>query len=100
MNAHDPIFIAPPITEIPDYVWARRYDKPCYLPGRPVKKPIDTCRRIRHPDAESALQAAKQACRRHRDRWFGRGSDEADGVVEFLVYEWGEVIERHQAPRS
>ena len=42
MNPHDPIFVAPPITEVPDYVWSRRYDKPAFLPGRPVQKPKDT----------------------------------------------------------
>ena len=41
MTTHDPIFIAPPITDIPDYVWDRRYDRPFYLPGKPVKRPKD-----------------------------------------------------------
>ena len=42
MNPHEPIFVAPPITEIPDYVWLPRYDRPSWIPGRPVKKPKDT----------------------------------------------------------
>ena len=41
MNPHEPIFVAPPITEIPDYVWSPRYDRPSWIPGRPVKKPTD-----------------------------------------------------------
>ena len=59
MNPHEPIFVAPPITEIPDYVWSRRYDKPAFLSGRAVQKPKDTSRKIPHPDAETALKAAK-----------------------------------------
>ena len=39
MNPHDPIIIAPPITEVPGYVWSRQYDKPAFLPGRPLQKP-------------------------------------------------------------
>lgn len=93
MNSHDPIFVAPPITEIPDYVWSHQYDKPCFLPGKPVQKPKEEGKRISHPDAESALQAAKRACRSHPSRWLGRFSG-TDGVA-FLVYEGGKVIERH-----
>ena len=98
MIPHDPIYVAPPITEVPDYVWSRQYDKPCFLPGRPVQKPKDIGRRISHPDAESALQAAKRACRSHPGRWFGRSSDCSAGAV-FLVYENGQVIERHAVGR-
>ena len=98
MNPHDPIFIAPPITEIPDYVWSRQYDKPAFLPGRPVQKPQDTGRKIPHPDAETALQAAKRACRAHPGRWFGRASG-SDEKTAFLVYEDGKVIERHLVGR-
>ena len=94
MSPQDSYFIAPPITEVPDYVWAPRYDRPCYPPGRPVQKPKDTGVRIPHPDAESALQAAKRACRAHPDRWFGRSSS-GTGPPAFLVYESGKVIERH-----
>ena len=39
---HEPIFVAPPITEIPDYVWAPRYNRPSWIPGRPIKKEKDT----------------------------------------------------------
>ncbi len=98
MNSHDPVFIAPPITEVPDYVWAPRYDKPCFLPGRPIRKVKEEGRRISHPDAESALKAAKRACRANPGRWFGRSSSQADGA-EFLVYENGKVIERHGVGR-
>lgn len=59
MNLHEPIFVAPPITEIPDYVWSRRYDKPAFLPGWPVQKPKDASRKIPHSDVESALKASK-----------------------------------------
>ena len=92
MNPHEPIFVAPPITEIPDYVWSPRYDRPSWIPGRPVKKPKDTSKRIPHPDAESALQAAKKACRGNTGRWFGRAPE---GPTAFWVYEGNKVVERH-----
>ena len=98
MNPHDPFFIAPPITEIPDYVWSRQYSKHAFLPGRAVKKPENTGRKIPHPNAETALQAAKRACRGCPSRWFGRASSQADGAV-FLVYEGSKVIERHIVDR-
>ena len=94
MNTHDSIFFVPPITEVPDYVWSRQYDKPCFVPGRPIRKPKDTSRRISHPDAEAALQAAKKACHSCPGRWYGRTSSLADGP-EFLVYEGIKVVERH-----
>ena len=92
MNA--PLPPSPPITEVPDYVWSPRYGRPAWLPGRPVKKPVDTGRRISHPNAESALKAAKKACLGHPGRWFGRSSDGKEKAV-FLVYEDGKVVERH-----
>ena len=98
MNPHDPVFIAPLITEIPDYVWSREYDKPAFLPGKPVKKPEDSGRRISHPDAETALQAAKRACRAKPGRRFGRSSCQSVSPA-FLVYESGQVIERHVVGR-
>ena len=98
MNPHDSIFFAPPITEVPDYVWSRQYDKPCFVPGRPIKNPKDTSRRILHPDAESALHAAKKACRRCPGRWSGRSSSKAD-AAEFLVYEGIMVVEHHVVGR-
>ena len=98
MNTHDSIFIVPPITEVPDYVWSRRYDNPCFVPGRPVRNSKDTARRISHPDAESALQAAKKSCRSYPGRWYGRSSSKADGA-EFLVYEGIKVVERHVVDR-
>ena len=94
MNPHEPIFVAPPITEIPDYVWSRRYDKPAFLPGRPMQKPKDTSRKIPHPDAETALRAAKKACREKAGRWFG-SAPEGFGPISFCVYEDGKVVERH-----
>ena len=94
MISPDPVFIAPPITEVPDYVWAPKYDKPCFLPGRPIQKAKEEGRRISHPDAESALKAAKRACRANPGRWFGRASSQADGA-EFLVYNNNKVIEKH-----
>ncbi len=87
MNPHDSIFFVPPITEVPDYVWARKRDTP-----------KDIGRRISHPDAEAALQAAKKACRSCPGRWYGRTSSQADGP-EFLVYEGIKVVERHVVGR-
>ena len=98
MNPHEPIFVAPPITEIPDYVWSRRYGRPSYLSGRPIKKPVDTSRQIPHPYAESALKAAKKACREKTGRWFGR-APEGSGPIAFLVYEDSKVVERHVVGR-
>jgi len=89
MNLHDPFFDVPPITEVPEYVWSSRYDKPSFLPGRPVKKAEVAGRRLFHPNDESALQAAKKATRGKTGRWMGRSA------TEFLVYENGKVIERH-----
>ncbi len=86
--------LPPPPTEVPDYVWSPRYDRPCYLPGRPSNKPKDTGRRISHPNVETALQAAKKTCRAHPGRWFGRSSADT-GPAAFLVYEGSKVIERH-----
>ena len=94
MTPLDSIPLAPPITEVPDYVWSRLYDRSCFLPGKPVQKPKEEGRRISHPCAESALRAAKRACRAHPGRWFGRESN-ANGKTAFLVYESGKVIERH-----
>ena len=92
MNTPAPNFIAPLPTEIPDYVWSPRYAHPSWIPGRPVKKPKDTSKRILHPDAESALQAAKKACRGNAGRWFGRAPE---GPTAFWVYEGNKVVERH-----
>ena len=83
MNPHDSNFFVPPITEVPDYVWARKRDTP-----------KDIGRRIFHPNAEAALQAAKKACRSRPGQWYGRSSTGAN-VAEFLVYEGIKVVERH-----
>ena len=60
--------------------------------------PKDTSRRFPHPDAETALKAAKKACREKAGRWYGRTSSQADGP-EFLVYEGIKVVERHVVGR-
>ena len=86
--------LPPPPTEVPDYVWSRRYDRPCFLPGRPSKQPKATGVMIPHPDAETALKAAKKACREKSGRWFGR-APEGSGPIAFLVYEDSKVVERH-----
>ncbi len=44
---HDPIFVAPPITEVQDYVWGQRYTRP-----------INAGRWFSHPDAEMAKMAS------------------------------------------
>lgn len=86
--------VAPPITEVPDYVWSPRYGRSSWVPGRPSKRPKETGRLIPHPTAESALLAAKRACRAHPGRWFG-SSAISNEKTAFLVYEDGKVIERH-----
>lgn len=98
MNPHDPIFIAPPPTEVLDYILYRQYEGTCHLPGKPVKKPVDTGRWISHPNAETALQAAKRACRAKPGRYFGSSTTVNEGTA-FLVYEDGKVIERHVVVR-
>lgn len=55
MNPHDPIIIAPPITEVPDYILYRQYEEPRFLPGKPVRKPKDMSEWFFHPTAEAAL---------------------------------------------
>ena len=81
----------PPLpTEIPDYVWSRRYDKPSFLP-RPKKEPKDTAAVYLHPNLEEALKAAKRGARGNSGRWFGRESESGC----FCVYEGGKVVERH-----
>ena len=81
-------------TEVPDYVWCRRSDKPAWLPGRPVKKEKDTARVIRHPDAETALSATKRAIRGQPSRRFHRHTL-PDGTSCFEVVEGSRVLERH-----
>ena len=98
MNSHDPIIVAPPITEVPDYVWSPRYGRTSYLSGKPVKRPKEEGRRISHPDAESALMAAKRSCRAKPGRWFGHSQSSNENTA-FLVYEDGKVVERHVVGR-
>jgi hypothetical protein len=59
-----------------------------------VQKPKDTSRKIPHPDAETALKAAKKAGREKSGRWFGR-TPEKSGPIAFCVYEDSKVVERH-----
>ena len=83
----------PPYTSVPDYVWDRRHAGRGIYSKRTVR-PEDSAQTITHHDAESALQAAKQSCRKHPDRWFGRGTG-TGGKVEFWVHEGRKVLERH-----
>lgn len=94
MNPHNTVFVAPPITEIPDYILYRQYEDAYHLPGRPSRQPKDTSRWFSHPSAEAALQAAKRACRGHAGRWFGRAPGDTKNAA-FWVYEDGKVIQRH-----
>lgn len=83
----------PPYTSVPDYVWDRRYAGRGIASKR-IVSPEDSAQIITHPDAESALQAAKQSCRKHPGRWFGRGTGTGE-TVEFWVHEGSKVLERH-----
>lgn len=83
----------PPYTSVPDYVWDRRYAGRDIVSKR-AARPEDSAQIIPHPDAESALLAAKQSCRQHPSRWFGRGTG-TGGKVEFWVHEGSKVLERH-----
>lgn len=98
MNSHDPIFIAPSPTEVPDYILYRQYEDACYLPGTPHRQPKDTGRWIPHPNAETALQAAKRACRAKPGWYFDRSSS-GNEISAFLVYEDGKVVGRHVVGR-
>lgn len=90
---------APVPSEAPEYVWNHRYDKPCILTGRPTEKPKDTSVKFNHPNAESALKAAKAACRKRPGRRYGSKVEDG-GVVSFLVYEGGTVVEKHGLSRK
>ena len=82
----------PPLpTEIPDYVWSRRYDKPSFLPRPRRNEPKDTAPIFYHTNCEEALKAAKNGARGNSGRWFGRESESGC----FCVYEGGKVVERH-----
>ena len=89
MNPHDPIFIAPPITEVPDYVW--RMKQPSYIPRPKKNEPKDTAAVFYHTNCEEALRAAKNGARGNSGRWFGRESESGC----FCVYEGGKVVEGH-----
>ena len=98
MFPHDPIFIAPPPTEVPDYVLYQQYEDSYHLPGSPSKQPRDTSRWIPHSTAEEALQAAKRACRDKPGRWYGRSTTGKENVA-FLVYADGKIVEHHVVDR-
>lgn len=85
--------VPPPYTSVPDYVWNRRYAGHG-ISSKRAARPEDSAQTITHHDAESALQAAKQSCRKHPDRWFGRGTG-IKGGVEFWVHEGSKILERH-----
>ena len=94
MNPRDSIFYVPPYTSVPDYVGADFRDPYLQFASRPQGKPKDNARVIPHPDAESALKAAKQAAKEKPDRYFGRNTA-SNGTIAFNVYENGKVAERH-----
>jgi len=85
--------IAPPPTEIPDYVlYSKRYQRPQF--SRPNTALAADCRVVVHPDGESALKAAKAATKGKRDRYFGRGRD-GSGRDVFNVYVNSKIVEQH-----
>ena len=67
--------LPPPPTEIPDYVWDRKYDRPSYYPRPRRNEPKDTAAVILHTNPEEALLAAKNGARGNSGRWFGRISE-------------------------
>ena len=87
----DKTFNIPPVTEIPAWVWSRRYDpKPLKVKS---SKLIETkIEEFFHPTREAALKAAKLAVRGFPGRHFGS----MENGKGFLVYLNGKVIERHR----
>ena len=82
--------IPPPPTEIPEWVWSKKYDsKPQRIKS---SKLIETIiEEFYHPSKEAALKAAKMAVRRKTGMHFGSMSDGKG----FNVYLDGKVVERH-----
>ena len=83
-------WIAPPPTEIPSYVWSKKYDP------KPLK--IESSKLIEikieefyHPSKEVALTAAKMAVRGKSGMYFG-SMENGEG---FNVYLNGKVVQRH-----
>ena len=82
--------IPPPPTEIPEWVWNKRFDpKPQRIKS---SKLIETIiKEFYYPSKEAALKAAKMAVRRKKEMHFGTMVDGKG----FNVYLNGKVVERH-----
>ena len=83
-------WMAPPPTEIPNYVWSKKYDpKPLKIKSSKLIeiKVEEFC----HPSKESALKAAKMAVRGKTGMYFG-SMENGKGLH---VYRNGTVVERH-----
>ena len=66
------------------------------LKHRQLRPAQDTGLLVTHPDAESALMAAKKACRGKPDRWLA-SVQTPSGAPCFVIREGGTVVERHMA---
>ena len=83
-------WIAPPPTEIPNYVWSKKYD-PKPLKIKSSKLIEIKVEEFYHPSKEVALKAAKMAVRGKPGMYFGS----MENGKGFHVYRNGKVVERH-----
>ena len=82
--------IPPPPTEIPEWVWSKKFD------AKPQKRKSSKLIEIKieefyYPSKESALKAAKMAVRRKSGMHFGS----MENGRGFNVYLNGKVVQRH-----
>ena len=83
-------WMAPPPTEIPNYVWSKKYD------SKPLKIKSSKLIEIKveefyHPSKEVALKAAKMAVRGKPGMYFGS----MENGKGFNVYLNGKVVQRY-----
>ena len=83
-------WITSPPTEIPNYVWSKKYD-PKPLKIKSSKLIEIKAEEFYHPSKEVALRAAKMAVRGKSGRYFGS----MENGKGFHVYRNGKVVERH-----
>ncbi len=83
-------WMVPPPTEIPNYVWSKKYDPkpPIIKSSKLIEIKIEE---FYHPSKEVALKAAKMAVRGKTGMYFG-SMENGKGLH---VYRNGTVVERH-----
>ena len=83
-------WMVPPPTEIPNYVWSKKYD-PKPLKIKSSKLIEIKVEEFYHPSKEVALKAAKMAVRGKSGMYFGS----MENGKGFHVYRNGKVVEKH-----